>query len=332
MKFKVLVSAPYLQHDLEGFLSEFESNQIKLVVPKVRERLSEEELLALVGDIDGVIAGDDAFTEKVLSSAPKLKVLSKWGTGIDSFDQDAAKRFGIAIRNTPGAFTEPVADQIIGYMLSFARRIPWIDAEMKKGIWSKQTCVSLSGMTLGVIGVGRIGREVLKRARGFGMKLLGNDIIDIPNSVIQAIGVTMCDKNTLLEQSDYVSLACDLNHTSRHIMGQREFALMKRSAVLINTARGPLVDEPALIRALVEKRIAGVALDVFEDEPLPETSPLRNMENTLLSPHNSNSSPAHWRRVHRSTIDNLLEVLKSTAPSQDVGKGKPIATHTKGQK
>lgn len=309
MKFKVLITAPYMQRELDDYLEVFKKNNLEIVVPPVRERLSEAELLDIMGDIDGVIAGDDQFTEKVLESASKLKVLSKWGTGIDSFDQAAASRLGIAVRNTPGAFNEPVADQVLGYMLSFARQIPEIDREMKSGRWDKIQCFSLAGRTLGVIGVGNTGKAVVERAAAFKMRLLGNDINAMPQDFIEKTGIEMVDKETLLRESDFVSVNCDLNPTSYHIMSRDEFKLMKPAAYFFNAARGPLVDEPALIDALKNRQIAGAGLDVFEEEPLPKDSPLLKMNNVLLSPHNANSSREHWRRIHESTIANLIEEL-----------------------
>ncbi len=309
MKFKVLITAPYMQPVIKEYMHFFNDNDIEVIVPPVKERLSEQELLEVIGDIDGVIAGDDQFTSKVLRSAPRLKVLSKWGTGIDSFDQITARELGIAIRNTPGAFNEPVADQVLGYMLAFARRIPWIDERMKDGEWEKLNCFSLSNRTLGVIGTGNTGKAVIERAKAFQMRLLGNDIEEMPSEFIDESGIQMVDKEDLLRTSDFVSLNCDLNPSSYHIMGRSEFSLMKRTAYFINAARGPLVDEPAVIKALQNKLIAGAALDVFEDEPLPLDSPLRSMSNVLLSPHNANSSEEHWMRIHESTISNLLAEL-----------------------
>ncbi|RJR15168.1 MAG: dihydrofolate reductase [Nitrospiraceae bacterium] len=309
MKFKVLITAPYMQKELDDYRNIFIKNDIEIVVPPVRERLSEEELLKWIIDIDGVIAGDDQFTARVLKSAPRLKVISKWGTGIDSFDRKAASELGIAIRNTPGAFNEPVADQVLGCMLSFARQIPWIDKRMKEGDWNKMQCFSLSGHTLGIIGVGDTGKAVAERASAFKMRLLGNDISEISQNFLARTGIEMVDKKTLLRESDFVSLNCDLNPTSYHIMGRDEFAMMKPTAYFINAARGPLVNEPELVDALKQEKIAGAALDVFEDEPLPKDSPLLSMSNVLLSPHNANSSREHWRRIHNSTIEHLIEEL-----------------------
>jgi D-3-phosphoglycerate dehydrogenase len=169
--------------------------------------------------------------------------------------------------------------------------------------------MALSEYTLGVIGVGNIGKAVLRRAQAFGMKIFGNDIVEIDQTFINETGVEMTDLRFLLSNADFVSINCDLNPTSHHLMDADTFALMKPNAVLINSARGPIVAEEALIEALQAKRIAGAALDVFEHEPLPLDSPLLKMNNVLLAPHNSNSSPAAWEKVHWNTIRNLLDGL-----------------------
>ncbi len=310
MHAKVLVTAPYLQLDIDRFRPTFAENGIELLVPPVRERLGEADLLRWVGDVDGVICGDDRFTERVLRAAPRLKVISKWGTGIDSIDQGACRRLGIMVRNTANAFTDPVADTVMGYVLCFARNVVSLDRSVKAGVWRKTTSRALRECTLGVIGVGNVGRAVIRRAAAFGMRLLGNDPVTVPADFVAATGVHMVDRQALLHEADFVSLNCDLNPTSYHLMGDAEFAMMRPTAVLINTARGSVIDEPALIRALRGKRIAAAALDVFEDEPLAPDSPLCQMDNVLLSPHNANSSPEAWERVHWSTINNLLDELR----------------------
>jgi D-3-phosphoglycerate dehydrogenase len=306
----VLISAPYMLPSLQRFRPVFSKFGIELIVPPVSERLEAEAILQHAGQFDGAICGDDRFTAEVLAAcAPRLKVISKWGTGIDSIDQDAAKKLGIQVRNTPGAFTEPVADSVMAYILAFARQTPWMDKQIKTGEWSKLPGRSLAECTLGVIGVGRIGQAVLRRAKPFGMRLLGNDIVEPPKDLVSEVNVQMVGLDLLLSQSDFVSLNCDLNPTSKHLIDASALAKMKPSAVLINTARGPLVDEAALIAALQTTNLAGAGLDVFEHEPLPADSPLLKMDNVLLAPHNSNASPEAWERVHWNTIRNLLDGL-----------------------
>jgi D-3-phosphoglycerate dehydrogenase len=163
--------------------------------------------------------------------------------------------------------------------------------------------------TLGIVGVGAIGKAVARRARAFSMVVLGNDIVEIDHVFVSETGIQMVALETLLAESDFISINCDLNPTSLHLIDSRALSLMRRGAVLINTARGPIVDEQALISALQSGLIGGAALDVFEAEPLPGDSGLRRLDNVLLAPHNANSSAAAWERVHLNTIRNLLEGL-----------------------
>lgn len=314
MKWRVLISAPYMLPVVEEFRARLEAEGVEIIrAEEVRERLCEDELLALVGMLDGVICGDDEFNARVLRRAsPRLKVISKWGTGIDSIDKSAAAQLGITIYNTPDAFTNPVADTVLGYMLCFARRLPWMDADIRRGLWAKPDAVSLGECTLGVVGVGNIGRAVVRRARAFGMTLLANDPLPVSRSFLDETNLKPVPLSALLAESDFVSLNCDLNPTSHHLIGRNELALMRPTAYLINTARGAIIDERELIDALGARRIAGAALDVFEIEPLPPESPLRAFENCLLAPHNANNGRAARARVHESTIANLLRGLRTT--------------------
>jgi D-3-phosphoglycerate dehydrogenase len=313
----VLVSAPYMIPVIDTYRPLLESYGIELVIAPVKERLNEDDLLAMAGTFDGTLCGDDQYTERVLEAcAPRLKVISKWGTGIDSIDQQACNRLGIMIGRTPNAFTLPVADTVFGYMLAFARRQPWMDRAMKSGVWDKLPGRALSECTLGVVGVGNIGKAVIRRARAFGMHILGTDIIEVAPDFIRENEFEMTTLDDLLRRSDFVSLSCDLNPTSYHLMNSRTFALMQPTAILINAARGPVVEDAALIAALQGSAIAGAALDVYETEPLPLDSPLLKMDNVLLAPHNANSSPAAWERVHRNTVRNLLVGLGFTPPEK----------------
>ena len=303
----VLVSAPYLLPELDRLRPVLQAFDLNLIVPEVHERLSEDEILAYAGEFDGTICGDDRYTRRVIEACqPRLRVISKWGTGIDSIDQAAAADYGVMVGNTPNAFTVPVSESVLGYMLSFARNIPWLDDAMKAGEWQKINGKTLSECTLGVIGVGNVGQAVLRRARAFGMELLGNDIVDIAPDFLLENGVEMTSLQDLLSRSDFISINCTLNPTSQHLINAKTLSWVKPGAVLINTARGPIIDQPALVAALQEGRLGGAGMDVFEDEPLPADSPLLGMKNVLLSPHNTNSSPRFWERVHWNTIKNLL--------------------------
>ena len=306
----VLLSAPYMIPFTERFRPVFEHYGLDVIVAEVEERLYEDDLLAFAGQFDGTICGDDYYTARALEAcAPRLKVISKWGTGIDSIDSQTAARLGIQVFGVPNAFTLPVADTTLGYILAFARRQPWMDRAMKSGQWVKIPGHSLSECTLGVVGVGRIGKAVIHRARAFGMELLGNDIVEVAPDFILEYGVEMTSLEDLLARSDYISLNCDLNPSSYHLINARRLTMMKPTGLLINVARGPVIDEPALVEALTNGTIAGAALDVYETEPLPPDSPLCNMDNVMLAAHNANSSPTAWERVHWNTIRNLLTGL-----------------------
>lgn len=309
MVWKILVTAPYLQADIEDYRGVFVERGAELILPRVEERLSEHELLPLVADVDGVISGDDAFTQAVLESAPRLRVISKWGTGIDSIDREACARLGIEVRNVPGAFSEPVADSVLGYVLCFARGLVQMDRAVKAGTWTKLPGRALKECTLGVIGVGNVGKAVVRRAVAFGLEVIGNDPVDMPEPFVTETGIRMVSKETLLAKADFISVNCTLNPTSFHLLSDPEFELVCPGAIVINTARGPVVDEPALVRALESGRIGGAALDVFEEEPLPLGSQLRRMGNVLLAPHNANASPAARLATHRRAIENLFEGL-----------------------
>ena len=312
MAWRVLVSAPYFIPVIEDWRQRLAAEGIELVPAQVNERLSEAELLDVITDIDGIICGDDRITRRVLDAAPRLKVISKWGTGIDSIDSDEARRRGIPVYRTPNAFSEPVADTVLGYILTFARKLPWMDRDIREGNWEKPPLVSLRECTLGVIGVGDCGKAVVRRAIAFGMRVLGNDPIKPPEDFLSETGIKMVPLDDLLTTADFVSLNPDLNPTSFHLMDSKRLELMKPGAYLINASRGPVVQEPALVRALQEAWIAGAALDVFEDEPLPSDSPLRGFDNCLLAPHNANSSPEAWQRVHENTVRNLIKGLQAT--------------------
>jgi len=310
----VLLSAPYMIPVIDRFRPIFEKRGIELVIADVQERLDEDDLMRYAGTFDGAICGDDRYSARVLRAClPRLKVVSKWGTGIDSIDSTTAKELGILVGNTPNAFTLPVADTVMGYVLAFARNIPWMDKEIRGGVWKKIPSVSLSECTIGVVGVGNIGKAVLRRAKAFGMTLLGNDIVDIATDFIAENRVEMVSLEELLSRADYVSLNCDLNPTSIHLINHRTIAAMKKTGVLINASRGPVVEQDALVDALQQGRIAGAALDVYESEPVTAENPLLAFDNVLFGSHNANSSPAAWERVHWNTIRNLLVGLGYSA-------------------
>lgn len=309
MTWRVLVTAPYMLPILDQYTEFFEEHDIEIIRADVVERLEESELLQLVGNVHGIIAGDDRITARVLDAAPNLKVVCKWGTGIDSFDSKAAEARGIAIRRTLNAFTHPVSDSVLGYILCFARNLHLMDTRMKQGEWRKIPGKALNECTIGVIGIGNVGKAIVRRLVPFGARILGNDIIEIDPNFIRETGMEVVSLDRILETSDFIATSCELNDTSFHLINANCFAKMKNTAYIINAARGPIIDETALISALESGSLAGAAMDVFEHEPLPNDSPLKNLTNTMLAPHNSNSSPKAWQKVHENTLRMLVEEL-----------------------
>ena len=217
----------------------------------------------------------------------KVKLIARFGVGYDTVDVPACTEKGVLLTITPDGVRRPVAASVIGFVLALAHRMFLKDRLTREGRWAEKGNYlgsGLMGRKLGVVGVGNIGREIFKLAQPFGMKLLGCDP-NIPQSSVASLGVSMVDKDTLLKQSDYISINTLLDNTTRGLIGAREFALMKPSAYFINTARGPVVVESALIDALRNHRIAGAAIDVFEQEPVAPDNPLLKLDNVILAPH-----------------------------------------------
>lgn len=302
----VLILMRSIRDEIDNYARMFEAEGIKTDIIIPTQGLSEDELVAIISKYDGVIAGDDEFTRKVFEKAKKLKVISKWGTGMDGIDLEAAKDFGVKVFNSAGNLKYPVAEFVIGLMLCLARGIPELNKNMKEGRWEKREGVLLKDKTLGVVGIGRIGKEILTRAKAFGMNLIGYDVMKVDFEDVE-----MTTLEDLLKRSDFISINCPLTPKTRKMIGEKEFALMKASAFLINTARGAIIDEEALIHALKTNHIRGAALDVFENEPLPKNSPLRKMNNCILTPHNAFWAGATVKEINDIAVQNLFRGLKA---------------------
>ena len=236
----------------------------------------------------------------------KLKVISKWGTGIDSIDKDYAENHNIKVLRVKDIFSEPVSDTVLAYILLFSRKIMEKHYLVKNNKWSKIESHTLKEKSLGIIGLGHIGKLVAQKASALGMKLYGYDIKKISNNFVKETRITIVELNELLKKSDFVTIHCDLNESSFHIIGNSELELMKKESIIINTSRGETIDQKALEMALKNNVISGAALDVFEIEPLPSNSILMKMDNVMLSPHNSNASPMIFDQVDKLSIKNLI--------------------------
>jgi len=258
----------------------------KLGEVRVKTGLPPSELLKEVEDVDVlVVRSATKVTREVLEAGKRLKIVARAGVGLDNIDQEAAKERGIKVLNAPESVSVAVAELVLGLMLSWCRRIPAADASMRQGKWEKSKFmgIELRGKTLGILGTGRIGLEVARRAKAFGMRLLGHDIVQ--SKEFLELGGEYVGLEDLLRNSDFVSLHVPLNEQTRNMLGERELRMMKPTAVLINTSRGAVVQEEALLKALREGWIAGACLDVYWKEPISSDHPLLQLSNVVLTPH-----------------------------------------------
>ena len=274
---------------------------------------SEDELIRVLQGIDGVLVAGDRFTARVIRAADRLKVISRTGVGYDGVDVKAATERSIAVCTTPGVNRNAVADYTMALILLCARQMGANLTEIAKGGWTRHEGHDLDGSTLGIVGLGTIGKEVAKRARAFGMRVLAHDPAR-DEAFAREHQVTYLPLDELLRQSDYVSLHLFLNEKTRHLIHADRLALMKPTAYLINTARGGIVDTEALCEALRQKRIAGAALDVFDPEPLPADSPLRRLDNVYLFPHVAGQTANSARAMGMMAAENVVRVLRGESP------------------
>ncbi len=263
---------------------------------------SEEELIERIGGAEAVICirASTRFTEAVFEACPALRLISLWGTGTDNVDLEAAARRGIAVTNTPEVAADSIAEHCLALMFAVARRIPAIDAATRRGEWPSAASVQLMGKTLGVIGLGAIGRRVARLGIAIGMRVLTWTFHPKPE-----LGFDHHSLERVLHDSDVVSLHVRLTPETRHMIGRDELAAMKPTAILINTARGAVVDEGALVEALREGRIAGAGLDVYDTEPLPANHPLTALSNVVLTPHAAGNTREAVEAGLRMAIENV---------------------------
>ncbi|MBI3840462.1 MAG: hydroxyacid dehydrogenase [Thaumarchaeota archaeon] len=251
-----------------------------------RPTITREELLRIVGDYDAIIVRSRTKVDReVLDSASRLRLVARPGTGLDNIDVEYAKSRGIQVVNSPESLVEAVSEHVILLMLALSRRLVDADSSTKAGRWEKNalTGSELKGKTLGIVGLGRIGRRIAEVAKSLGMTMLVYDVIELPQEVTSGLGARVVPLDELLRSSDFVTLHVPMTAETRHLIGRSKLSLMRRTAFLINTSRGGVVDEESLAAALGQGTIGGAALDVFEDEP-PSGSILK-APRTILTPH-----------------------------------------------
>jgi glyoxylate reductase len=271
-------------------------------------------------DADAVLSTvTDKIDARMIAGAPRLRVISNLGVGLDNIDVEAATRAGIAVGHTPGVLTDATADLAFGLLMATARRIAEADRHVRAGGWRTWGPMTMLGRdvyssTIGIIGFGAIGQAMARRAMGFGMRVLyprRSSEKPTDKRIAAAVGVTL---PRLLAQSDYVSLHVPLTEETRHIIGAREFALMKPGAILINTARGAVVDQAAMLAALKAGRLGGVGLDVTDPEPIAPHDPILRFENVVITPHIGSASIATRARMAALAVDNILAVFRGRVP------------------
>lgn len=288
------------------------------VFPEDRN-MTKEELLEIIPGQDAVITMlANPIDSEVIGAGQKLKVIANYAVGFNNIDLAAATARGIAVVNTPDVLTAASADFAWALLLATARRVVEGDALVRAGRfagWAPELLlgVEVHGKTLGIVGAGRIGQAVAKRARGFAMRILYHNRTRLPEDVERELGLEYADLDALLKEADFVSLHCPLTPETRHLIGEREFGLMKPTAVLINTARGPVVDEGALVQALREGRIYGAGLDVFENEPALHPG-LAELPNVVLAPHIASAGRGTRLQMVDLVVSDVLAVLKGQRP------------------
>jgi len=300
------------------------------VIAKIRARhtvrmhsldrpMAHEDIMAGIGDQQGLLSMiTDTVDQELLKCAPKLKIVANFGVGYNNIDVAAATRQGIMVTNTPDVLTDATADLTMALLLAAARRVVEGDRHTRQGrfrFWAPFYFLGheITGKTLGIIGMGRIGAAVARRAAGFNMRVLYHNRNPLAPEKERMLGIHYVDLKTLLQESDFVSLHTPLTSATRHIIGPHELALMKSSAFLINTARGPVVDEQALLDALQQGRIAGAGLDVYENEPAL-TPGLDQLDNVVLLPHMGSATEETRHRMAQTAADNLLTGLEGRIP------------------
>lgn len=299
---KILVTCPPMIGAFDKFADVFAEKSWVPIIPKFTQVMDENELCKILPQCDGWIIGDDPATLEVFTAgkAGKLKAAVKWGVGTDNVDFEACHNLGIPICNTPHMFGHEVADVALGYVINLARHLISIDREVRKGNWHKPQGISLNGKIAGVVGHGDIGRQVCHRLHAFGLRVVGWD----PN-----VSSKIADRKTemkpwpkMVNECDFIILTCALNSKTFHMLNHQTVSQLKKGAIVINVARGPLIDEAALIKSLQNGHLAGAALDVFQEEPMQKDHPLASMSNCILGSHNGSNTIEAVRRATQQAI------------------------------
>jgi glyoxylate reductase len=329
-KLKVYVTRELPERGLKIIKKHFDAEVWPEYAPPPKKVIIEK-----VKNVDGLVSLlSDKIDAEVFDAAPKLKIVAQMAVGFDNIDIQEATRRGIYVTNTPEVLTDTTADFAWALLMAVARRVVEADKYVRTGQWKVGWHPSMflgrdiHGATIGIVGAGRIGYAVAKRAKGFNMKILFYDVIPRPE-MEKELGAKRVDLDTLLKESDFVSIHVPLMKETYHMINAEKLKLMKKTAYLINNARGPIVDEKALYEALKEGRIAGAGLDVFEQEPTPVDNPLLKLDNVVVAPHISSASYETRSRMAEMVAENLVAFFEGKAPpnlvNPDVMKIRPLS-------
>lgn len=288
----------------------FEEKGIELITPNVVQVLTEDELVELVPTVDAWIIGDDPATERVFTAgkAGKLVAAVKWGVGVDNVDFKACEKLGIPISNTPRMFGNEVADMALAYFTGLARESYLVDREVRKGNWIKPPGMSLEGKTVALIGIGDIGLATARRLKAFDVKINAYDPFTKLTPAEANVDEILAFPDKLGD-ADFVILTCALTPSNYHLINKESIGLMKDGVIIINVSRGPLIDEAALTEALISGKVKSAGLDVFEVEPLPADSPLRQFEQCIFGTHNGSNTKEAVIRASLKAVDLLFGYL-----------------------
>ena len=277
------------------------------------KNLKEAQLVPLIKGIDGILVGEDDVTQKVIEAADRLKVISKNGVGVNQIDIAAATQKGVVVTNTPGANSNAVADLTFGLMLSTARRIPFAHNATRQGKWDKFFGTELWRKTLGIVGTGYVGKGVARRARGFEMRTLGYDLVQ-DAAFAKEVGLTYVSLERIFREADFVTLHLPLTKETEAIVSREHLRMMKRTAYLVNIARGGVVRSSDLYDALLKKELAGAAVDVFEEEP-PIGNPLLTLDNVVTTSHIGAFTWESMENMGSIAAQNIIDVVQGRRPA-----------------
>jgi phosphoglycerate dehydrogenase-like enzyme len=315
VSWKVLATSRAFWASAQEGIRELQDAGCELIKPETFEKYPAADLIRLLKGCDASLASSETYSEEVFAACPQLKIVSRCGVGYDAVDVAAATRAGVVCTNTPGAMVDAVADFTVGLILMCARRIGELDALVHAGGWAELSGVLVTGKTLGLVGFGQIGRAVARRMAGFDMRILAYDPLapEETGLPVERVGL-----EELLACADFVSVHAPATPETAGMFGPSLFAAMKPGAYFINTSRGALVDEDALIEALKQGRIAGAALDVTVQEPLPDDHPLRSAPNLILTAHNAFNAREAASRMCNMAARNVLKLMRGAAPEATI--------------